>query len=146
MILTILSKFGQLIGLGILTGPSIKEFQLTRGRGPEEPKNSRHLLLFSIKFYCLYRTHGGGGLKIPISAWRPSWFIFIHFRYLHHYIFKIYINGEEEYSVRNMMPRVYKNVQVHAGDKWYRPQPGFFRKLSFSSMRHFLCWSLPFYG
>ena len=39
----------------------------------EKLKKFGHLLLFSMKFYCLYRTQGEGGLKIPIFAERLFW-------------------------------------------------------------------------
>ena len=50
-------------------GPSIKDVQLTLGLEKTNRKDG-HPLLFSMKFYCLNRTHGGGVLKVPIFAGR----------------------------------------------------------------------------
>ena len=58
-------------------------FQFIRGHpytGGEGCIKSGHLLLFSIKFYCLNRTQGGGdGSEDPIFAGRTFWMAFNKF-------------------------------------------------------------------
>ena len=65
------------IRLTITSLPNLKSEKSTltpgRGRGLENPRKSRQLSLILIKFYCLNRTYGEGGLRIPIFAGCPLW-------------------------------------------------------------------------
>ena len=51
------------VNVNPLKGPSMKGARLIRGRGSRRPQKFRTSIVFSRKFYCFNRTHGGGGPK-----------------------------------------------------------------------------------
>ncbi|XP_065640653.1 uncharacterized protein LOC100210655 isoform X2 [Hydra vulgaris] len=44
--------------------------------------------------------------------------------------FTLYINNENVYTVQNLNPQVFTNVQVYAGDPWYEVQDGSIKKFN----------------
>ena len=65
--------------------------------------------------------------RIPLKKWSLLKILqqFIN----HSYVFRIYLNGSNVYSVVNKMPLELSNVKVYAADPWHAAQSGFIRNL-----------------
>ncbi|XP_066913880.1 uncharacterized protein [Clytia hemisphaerica] len=52
------------------------------------------------------------------------------------YYFQVFLNGRKIVDKLNTKPKVFKNVQLWNGDKWYRPAQACISKISFRNIKH----------
>ena len=58
------------------------------------------------------------------------------------YLFQMFINGKQIFSLVNRTPRVFRNVKYYAGDPWYKPANALIKNMKIVTYKHNSKWLL----